>query len=138
VVRDSTKGLIRFDRGRRVGGVRRPSAWKEENMNMTLVLAVSAALLNPAPAEVASSAPYAYCNCEHLGSPFDDICEAGPQGEDYTYSWYGYNGAILEWSPEDSPFKQYRCPVGEPGCHIKVSVHIPGVGSTRLSTCYGN
>lgn len=84
------------------------------------------------------------CQCEHLGSPFDDLCEAivSPYVAQPTYTWrkIGYATFPVPTNP-NSEFARFACPRNVPpssfNCTIEVTVTAPS-GATGRSLCYSN
>jgi hypothetical protein len=81
------------------------------------------------------------CNCEHLGSPFDDLCEVTywPFALGSTYSYQGIGKARMPVQPSPySEFVQFACPYGTPPgsttCTVVTTVTSPW-GATGSSVC---
>ncbi|AUX43378.1 uncharacterized protein SOCE26_048260 [Sorangium cellulosum] len=81
--------------------------------------------------------PTAICHCEHYGSPFDDICEAYPQGGQYEYYFEPIGDAVIWSSSIDNPGAHYACPHhSSRPCMITVTVVGPTGSSSAL--CHGH
>jgi hypothetical protein len=82
------------------------------------------------------------CQCEHLGSQFDDICETTPQGDIYRYRYESVGFANVSQPSPDSPFGFFSCPRGIPpnnfDCTARVTVTNVITGATRGAVCYSN
>jgi len=78
------------------------------------------------------------CTCEHVGSPYSDLCEATPQGEGYRYAWHPRGQARIPIPPNPTGGAAfYSCPngvpPGSPNCGLSVTVTAP----TGSAECHG-
>ncbi len=87
--------------------------------------------------------PPVSCQCEHLNSPFDDICETMPQGNIFTYRYesVGYATVSQPGGPT-SPIGYFSCPRSVPpnsyNCTARAYVTNILSGETRSGLCYSN
>lgn len=104
----------------------------------------------------ASADFYVSCGCEHLGSVYDNKCEAKPQGkievpcsgkydadrcyQKYWYDFYATGDTIVYHSMRTSPFATVSCSGGG-SCRYKVFVDMDKVMCREYqneATCYWN
>ena len=76
-----------------------------------------------------------YCACEHYGSPYDGICEAGPQTGGETFTWQPWGSAWLPYPTDpESGFAYYHSRPGRGG-GLSVTVYRASTGEYAHATC---
>jgi hypothetical protein len=86
--------------------------------------------------------PVVTCQCEHLGSPYDDLCETQPQGNLFRYAYTPVGRATVLYSDPLSAFGRFVCPRNTPpnsvNCSARVTVTNTFSGVTKTAQCYSN